>query len=105
MTPPEIRELFDRVHRGELRPAEAETLLADRLRVSRSPVNNALALLHRKGLLSRERNRGYFVAKPVDLELLVETIAHVAGVRGPGVAGDAAAGGGADAPRTSEPDS
>jgi DNA-binding GntR family transcriptional regulator len=40
-------------------------MLADRLRVSRQPINDALALLHEKGLLTRERNRGYFVAKPV----------------------------------------
>lgn len=39
-------------------------MLADRLRVSRQPVNNALALLHEKGFLTRERNRGYFIAKP-----------------------------------------
>lgn len=39
--------------------------LADRLRVSRSPVNEALALLHEKGLLTREPNRGFFLAKPV----------------------------------------
>jgi DNA-binding GntR family transcriptional regulator len=37
-------------------------MLADRLRVSRQPVNSALALLHEKGLVTRERNRGYFVA-------------------------------------------
>ncbi len=40
-------------------------MIADRLRVSRSPVNEALALLHEKGILLREKNRGYFVAKPV----------------------------------------
>ncbi|AJY42329.1 GntR family transcriptional regulator [Burkholderia humptydooensis] len=40
-------------------------MLADRLRVSRSPVNEALALLHEKGILTRERNRGFFVAKQV----------------------------------------
>ncbi|WP_250436245.1 GntR family transcriptional regulator [Caballeronia sp. ATUFL_F2_KS9A] len=40
-------------------------MLADRLRVSRSPVNEALALLHEKGILTREKNRGFFVAKPV----------------------------------------
>ncbi|SAK79812.1 GntR family transcriptional regulator [Caballeronia hypogeia] len=40
-------------------------MLADRLRVSRSPVNEALALLHEKGVLTREKNRGFFVAKPV----------------------------------------
>lgn len=37
-------------------------MLADRLRVSRQPINSALALLHEKGLLTRERHRGYFVA-------------------------------------------
>lgn len=40
-------------------------MLADRLRVSRQPVNSALALLHEKGVLTRERNRGYFVARPL----------------------------------------
>lgn len=40
-------------------------MLADRLRVSRQPVNDALALLQEKGLVTRERNRGYFVARPV----------------------------------------
>jgi CheY-like chemotaxis protein len=44
------------------------------------------------------------VAKPVDLDLLVATIAHVAGVREPGVGDDAAAGP-PDAGRTSAPDS
>ncbi|MBW0449251.1 GntR family transcriptional regulator [Paraburkholderia phenoliruptrix] len=47
-------------------------MLADRLRVSRSPVNEALALLHEKGILTREKNRGFFVAKPV-----VEPLADV----------------------------
>ena len=41
-------------------------MLADRLRVSRQPVNSALALLHEKGVLTRERNRGYFLARPLD---------------------------------------
>jgi DNA-binding GntR family transcriptional regulator len=40
-------------------------MLADRLRVSRSPVNEALALLHEKGVLTREKNRGFFLARPV----------------------------------------
>lgn len=39
--------------------------IADRLRVSRSPVNEALGLLHEKGVVRREPNRGYFVARPV----------------------------------------
>lgn len=40
-------------------------LLADRLRVSRSPINDALAVLSEKGVLKREPNRGYFVAKEI----------------------------------------
>ncbi|WP_322057058.1 GntR family transcriptional regulator [Paraburkholderia sp. J63] len=40
-------------------------MLADRLRVSRSPVNEALALLHEKGVLTREKNRGFFLARPL----------------------------------------
>jgi len=43
--------------------------LADRLGVSRSPVNDALRLLQAKGLLTREPNRGYFLAQPVALEV------------------------------------
>jgi DNA-binding GntR family transcriptional regulator len=39
--------------------------LADRLRVSRSPINEALLLLHERGLVRREPNRGYFVAQPM----------------------------------------
>lgn len=48
---------------GSHMPAQ---VLADRLRVSRSPINKALCLLHEKGLLRRERNRGYFLARSVD---------------------------------------
>ena len=36
--------------------------LADRLRVSRSPVNEALELLKSQGIVRREPNRGYFLA-------------------------------------------
>ncbi len=43
--------------------------LADRFKVSRSPVNDALALLESKGLLKREPNRGYFLAKSLDAKL------------------------------------
>jgi hypothetical protein len=49
-------------------------MLAHRLRVSRSPANEALALLHQKGVLTREKNRGFSVAKP-----LVEPLADVVG--------------------------
>lgn len=41
-------------------------MLADRLRVSRTPVNEALAVLHDKGIVRREKNRGFFLAQPVD---------------------------------------
>jgi DNA-binding GntR family transcriptional regulator len=37
--------------------------LADKLRVSRSPVNEALQHLEDKGVVLRERNRGYFLAQ------------------------------------------
>ena len=37
--------------------------LADRFSVSRSPVNQALRLLHEKGVLAHERNRGYFIGE------------------------------------------
>jgi DNA-binding GntR family transcriptional regulator len=39
--------------------------LADRLRVSRSPINEALRVLHEKGVLQREPNRGYFIARKI----------------------------------------
>lgn len=44
-------------------PAQA---LADHLKVSRSPVNDALAFLHSQGVLRREKNRGYFLAQALD---------------------------------------
>jgi DNA-binding GntR family transcriptional regulator len=44
-------------------------VLADRFNVSRSPVNDALALLASKGLLRREPNRGYFLAKTLDAKM------------------------------------
>ncbi|MFM0203705.1 GntR family transcriptional regulator [Paraburkholderia fungorum] len=52
----------DQLEVGSHLPAQ---MLADRLRVSRSPVNEALSLLHEKGVLRRERNRGFFLAQPV----------------------------------------
>jgi len=39
--------------------------LADRLQVSRSPINHALQFLHQKGVVHREPNRGYYVAKKI----------------------------------------
>ena len=49
--------------------------LADRLRVSRQPVNEALKFLEENGVAQRERNRGYFLARDYTLlpsELLQE---------------------------------
>ncbi len=48
--------------------------LADRLRVSRTPVNEALGLLADKGVLTRARHRGYFLAQAVDgpVDALIE---------------------------------
>jgi DNA-binding GntR family transcriptional regulator len=43
--------------------------LADRLRVSRSPINEALALLEARGLLERVPNRGYFLARELGAPL------------------------------------
>jgi DNA-binding GntR family transcriptional regulator len=40
--------------------------LADLLRVSRSPINEALEVLHDKGVVQREPNRGYFVARRIE---------------------------------------
>lgn len=40
-------------------------MLADRLRVSRQPINDALGMLCEKGILSREPNRGYFLAQKI----------------------------------------
>ena len=39
--------------------------LADRLQVSRSPINHALQFLHQKGVVHREPNRGYYVARKI----------------------------------------
>lgn len=40
--------------------------LADRLRVSRQPINDALHFLAEQGIARRERNRGFFLALPHD---------------------------------------
>ncbi len=53
----------DKLSPGTHLPAQ---MLADRLRVSRSPINEALVYLHEQGLLRRERNRGFFVDEGVN---------------------------------------
>lgn len=50
----------DQLPPGAHLPAQ---MLADRLRVSRSPINEVLIHLHEQGLLQRERNRGFFVGE------------------------------------------
>lgn len=50
----------DRIPLGSHLPAQ---MLADRLRVSRTPINEALARLHGKGVLRHDRHRGYFLAQ------------------------------------------
>jgi DNA-binding GntR family transcriptional regulator len=55
--------------------------LADRFNVSRSPINQALRLLHEKGVLAHEPNRGYFVGEAgrisaPELGLVVEDDLH-----------------------------
>ncbi|RJG06796.1 FCD domain-containing protein [Noviherbaspirillum cavernae] len=50
----------DNLEIGTHLPAQ---MLADRLRVSRQPVNDALGMLCERGILRREPNRGYFLAQ------------------------------------------
>ena len=45
-------------------------MLADRLRISRSPINQALAFLEERGVLERKNNRGYFIKGPIKKSLL-----------------------------------
>ncbi|MGE8690154.1 MAG: FCD domain-containing protein [Achromobacter sp.] len=40
--------------------------LADRLRLSRSPVNDALGILEQHGVVTRKPNRGYFLSQDFD---------------------------------------
>lgn len=47
-------------------------LVADRYGVSRTPVRNALDLLTERGVLTREPNRGYFVASDIPQEALAQ---------------------------------
>jgi GntR family transcriptional regulator len=59
--------LMTRIESGELKPQdrlETEDELADRYRVSKATVRQALAELAREGQLRREQGRGTFVAEP-----------------------------------------
>jgi len=62
----------EKVQPGAHLPAQ---LLADKLRVSRSPINEALSDLARRGIVERKDNRGYFLALP--LERLPEDLRRV----------------------------
>jgi DNA-binding GntR family transcriptional regulator len=62
-------------------------MLADRLRISRSPVNQALGLLHDKGVLHREPNRGYFLA--AEIEGPAAQLAEALGLEEGGATGNA----------------
>lgn len=63
--PARILELIrdDGLPPGSHLPAQ---MLADRLNISRSPINQALNLLHEKGVVHREPNRGYFLATEIE---------------------------------------
>lgn len=49
-------------------------LLADRLQVSRTPINEALATLHTHGVLERQKNRGYFLAPAAESGTLADDV-------------------------------
>jgi len=64
-TPPIATQILELVRTHDL-PAGSHLSaqwLADQLRVSRSPVNKALAMLADQGVLRREANRGYFLVQ------------------------------------------
>jgi len=65
----------DAMPAGAHLPAQS---FADRLRVSRSPVNDALSFLADKGVLVRQPNRGYFLVEPLSESL--ETTARRLGL-------------------------
>lgn len=49
--------------------------IADRLRLSRSPVNDALGILEQHGVVARKPNRGYFLLR--DFDVAVEAPADI----------------------------
>lgn len=64
---------LDAMEAGSHLPAQA---FADRLRVSRTPVNDALTLLAEKGVLQRQPNRGFFLVAPIEgsVDVLIEKL-------------------------------
>ncbi len=63
-----VAQVLDLIRQEQLPPGAhlPAQMLADRLRVSRSPINEALAFLHEQGLVQRERHRGFFVGPGIE---------------------------------------
>lgn len=61
-----VSRLAEEIRSRSLRPGAhmASQQLADRLGVSRSPINEALKVLAKEGLVAHRANRGYFVVDP-----------------------------------------
>jgi DNA-binding GntR family transcriptional regulator len=60
-------QIIDLIKAEELIPGAhlPAQMLADKLRVSRSPINQALEYLEENGVLERKNNRGYFIAQKI----------------------------------------
>lgn len=71
-------DLMKRIQGGELPPEShlSAQKLADRFRVSRSPVREALHLLASQGFVEQKSNRGFFVRKDIDTTAAVIDIAE-----------------------------
>lgn len=61
-----LETIRNAILRGTLYPGEhlSQSNLAERHSVSKVPVREALKQLHTEGLLTHDRNRGYFVSRP-----------------------------------------
>ncbi|MDN5962747.1 MAG: GntR family transcriptional regulator, partial [Propionibacterium sp.] len=68
--------LLDKLTSGELAPDTALGIdpLARQLRISPTPIREALARLEHTGLVHRAANRGYRVAPPLSLEQMLELL-------------------------------
>ena len=64
--------LRNEIHTGSIRPGEflRQNAVAERLRVSSTPVREAFAILEREGMVHREPHRGVVVFKPTIRDLL-----------------------------------
>ena len=79
-----VRAIADHIVTGELRPGEKldEASLADRFKVSRTPIREALVQLGAMGLADRRPNRGAIVAVVTQdhLSSLFESMAELEGI-------------------------